>query len=237
MKKVLAVVLAVSFLGVVFAAPLRAATWKKKTVVIFGQRVEISGHVLAAGTYVFQLDDSSSNRHVVQILSGDGRTIIATVLAIPNYHVATRDGTAITFNDAAAGSPQTIRVWFYPGSSVGQEFVYPKPRAIQLAKATNLVVPALAGDGPVGVANADALKMALIVAIAPDGTEAPVALNPTTASDDTSGPARARPTARRRTWRPKAESDLPRTAAFGLGAILVACGAVALTRREPGKIL
>jgi len=39
-------------------------------------------------------------------------------------------------------SPAPIRAWFYPGNSLGQEFVYPKARATALARAATAVVPA-----------------------------------------------------------------------------------------------
>ena len=197
------VVSALAVVGVMFAAPLRADEWNKKTLVTFDQAVEISGHVLVAGTYVFQLADSSSNRHIVRISNRDGRAVVATVLAIPNYRLPTTHGPVIAFDDAAIGSPQAIRAWFYPGSSIGQEFVYPKRRAIQVAKATDLVVLALAGDGPIDVNSVGALKQAPIVAIAPDATESPVVLNPTTAADDMSSCARER-TAAARSRLPKA---------------------------------
>jgi hypothetical protein len=237
MRKVLGVVFALSFVGVVFVAPVRADEWDKKTVVTFNHPVEIAGHVLLAGKYVFQLADSNTNRHIVQIFSGDGQTIIATVLAIPNYRLTTTDDTVMTFNEAATGTPQAVRAWFYPGSNIGQEFVYPKPRAIELAKATNVVVPALANDGPIDVTSVDALKRAPIVAISPDATEAPVATNPTTAADNLSSPAGSRPGAAGRARLPKTASQLPTIILFGLGSILVACGAFALTRRAPAAIM
>ena len=31
-----------------------------------------------------------------------------------------------------AGQPQAAREWFYPGRSIGEEFVYPKDQAILL---------------------------------------------------------------------------------------------------------
>jgi hypothetical protein len=39
------------------------------------------------------------------------------------------------------GEPQAIRAWFYPGDNYGQEFVYARKVAVELAKVTN--VPAL----------------------------------------------------------------------------------------------
>ena len=49
----------------------------------------------------------------------------------------------ITFNEGLKGQPEAIRAWFYPGGNWGEEFVYPKARAVELAKVTKTPVPAL----------------------------------------------------------------------------------------------
>jgi hypothetical protein len=48
-----------------------ADSWDKKTIVTFSDSVEIPGQVLPAGTYVFKLANSISDRHIVQIWTGD----------------------------------------------------------------------------------------------------------------------------------------------------------------------
>src|ERR1700744_6483945 len=61
--------------------------------------VHIAGmNVLPAGTYVFKLVNSSSDRHIVQIFNADRSKIYATILAIPNYRLKPADKTVITFN-------------------------------------------------------------------------------------------------------------------------------------------
>ena len=85
--------------------------------------------MLPAGTYVFKLLNSSSNRHIVQIFNKDQTKIYATILAIPNYRLQPKDKTVITFNESVKGAPQAIRAWFYPGANWGEEFVYPKAKA------------------------------------------------------------------------------------------------------------
>src|SRR3954470_1612004 len=45
----------------------RADEWDKTTKVTFSEPVQVPGKVLPAGTYVFRLHDSTSNRHIVQI--------------------------------------------------------------------------------------------------------------------------------------------------------------------------
>lgn len=158
-----------------------ADEWNKKTTVTFSAPVEIPGvgaQVLPAGTYVFKLMDSSSDRHIVQIFNTRGDHVYATILAIPNFRLHSTDQTVMTFRERAAGTPEAIRAWFYPGNNWGQEFVYPKTRAIELAKvthehvlalpdelATNLTTPATSVDEP----PVAALKVAPIEAVTPTG--------------------------------------------------------------------
>jgi hypothetical protein len=167
----------------VFASSAQAQSWNERTVVTFSQPVEVPGvgqHVLPAGTYVFKLLDSTSDRHIVQIFSKDEKHVFATILAVPNYRLKTTNHTTITFAERAAGAPSAIRAWFYPGDNWGQEFVYPKVRAQQIAQETNqpvLFVPTEMADNIVAPATTAsdapvvALKTAPIMALKPTGEE------------------------------------------------------------------
>ncbi len=189
-KKV-AAILCLSLTALAFSANAKASNakltnaklddWDKKTVVTFSQPVEIPGGiVLPAGTYVFKLLNSLSNRHIVQVFSEDQSHVYATILSIPNYRLQVTDKTVITFGESAVGVPQAIRAWFYPGANSGEEFVYPKRRAMELAKTTNspilampvemeanITKPATSGnDEPIV-----ALKGASVIAVKPTGEE------------------------------------------------------------------
>jgi hypothetical protein len=127
----------------IFSGAASAQLSEKKTVVTFTVPVEIpdaGAQVLPAGTYVFKLVDSQTDRNIVQILSKDELHVFATLLAIPNFRLKATDSNVMTFAERAAGEPQAIRAWFYPGERWGQEFVYPKKKAVELAKVTNLPV-------------------------------------------------------------------------------------------------
>src|SRR5271170_8107643 len=91
------VVLALSLLGATLAPGARADEWNKKTVMTFSQPVEIPGQVLPAGTYMFKLANSQSDRHIVQIFNASGSHIIATVLAINDYRLAPTGRTVVKF--------------------------------------------------------------------------------------------------------------------------------------------
>ncbi|MBZ5636874.1 MAG: hypothetical protein LAO55_27440 [Acidobacteriia bacterium] len=148
-SKAVPTVFCMALLGTTFSPSAKADDYDKKTTVTFSGPVEIPPvhitgmRVLPAGTYVFKLVNSSSNRHIVQIFNKEQTKIYATILAIPNYRLVPKDKTVITFNEGVRGRAQPIRAWFYPGANWGEEFVYPKEKAVELAKATNVPVLAL----------------------------------------------------------------------------------------------
>lgn len=167
------VLLALWLLGTVLVPSVRADEYDKKTVITFSQPFEIpGGKVLPAGTYTFKLMDSPADRHIVQIFNADGTQILATILAINNYRLTATGKTVMLFSERPGDSPDALKAWFYPNNNFGQEFVYPKRRAIQLAAAAKEPVPALTTDTLPVVAE---LKTAPIVAVTPEQEEVPVA--------------------------------------------------------------
>ena len=133
----------------------------------------MGAQTLPAGTYVFKIASSLSDRHIVQIFNERMDHVYTTILAIPNYRLKATDKTVMTFGERAAGQPQAIRAWFYPGRQWGEEFVYPKYRAVELAKITNL--PVLATPIELATAPVEALKTAPVEAVKPTGEVVPVA--------------------------------------------------------------
>lgn len=121
----------------------RADDWDQKTIFTFSGPVEIPGQALPAGTYVFKLADSSSDRNIVQVFNRDESRLYGTFLAIPDYRLKPADRPIITFEERPAGTPEAVRAWFYPGQNYGHDFVYPKPKAVALAKANNAPVPSM----------------------------------------------------------------------------------------------
>jgi hypothetical protein len=128
--------------------------------------------------------DSQSDRHIVQIFNEDESHLYATILAIPNYRLQATDKTVMTFAERAVGEPQAIRAWFYPGDNSGQEFVYPKKRAVELAKITNqpvLYIPDEAAPNIIAPAKTPteppviALKEVPLRAVEPTGKDVAIA--------------------------------------------------------------
>ena len=191
--------LAITMFSATVLSSARADTWDKKTVVTFNQAVEVPGKVLPAGTYTFQLLDSPSDRHIVQIFSADGTHIITTILAINNYRLEPTGETVMKFSERPGDSPDALRAWFYPGDNFGQEFVYPKARALQLAQTTKVIVPAVAVD----TFDDNTIKTVPIVAVTPDEKEVEVA---TVIQTTPAAPAAAAPAAE--------TEELPQTASL-----------------------
>jgi LPXTG-motif cell wall-anchored protein len=165
------------FVGLAFTPQAKAQTRNQKTVMTFSDPFEVPGvdaQILPAGTYVFRLVDSDSDRNIVQITNEEGTHVFTTILAINNYRLKRTDKTVLTFNERGEGQPQAIKAWFYPGYAYGQEFVYPKKRAMELAKVVN--EPVL--DMPIETTETtpvETLKSVPVAAIKPTGEEVAVA--------------------------------------------------------------
>ena len=186
LRTVTTTVFCLALMGAVFSPGAKANEWNRKTVITFSGPVEIPGvhlkgwGVLPAGTYVFKILDSQSDRHIVQIFDKGETQVFATILAIPNYRLKATDKTVVTFRERPAGQPEALRAWFYPGRNWGEEFVYPKAIALELAKAANTAVLFTPAEIPLEVAepikSADEpvvveLKQAPVMAIQPTGEE------------------------------------------------------------------
>ncbi len=162
------------FVMILMALPtaVMADEWNKATQLTFNEPVEVPGMVLAPGTYWFTLADNDSDRNVVEIWNADRTHLIKIILAIPDYRLKPTGKTVVHFEERPSDAPEAIHSWFYPGDNFGEEFVYPKSRATQLAKQTNR--PVLSTPEPVP-AEAQQIKQAPVKAVTPSGEEIEVA--------------------------------------------------------------
>jgi hypothetical protein len=169
--KVVALIFCLCLVVVAAVSSAKADDWNRKTTVTFSAPVEVPGvgaQTLPAGTYVFRIVDSPSDRHIVQIFNEREDHVFTTILAIPNYRLRATGKTVMTFKERGEGQPEAIRAWFYPGHQWGEEFVYPKARALELAKIVNEPVLATTVELPAPV---ETLKTAPIIAVKPTGEE------------------------------------------------------------------
>lgn len=229
-----------ALMGAALVPTAKADEWNRKTVITFSGPVEIPGvhlagfGILPAGTYVFKILDSQSDRHIVQIFDKAETTIYATILAIPNYRLKVTDKTVITFTERPAGEPEALRAWFYPGRNWGEEFVYPKARAMELSKTASMPVlftptelPAEAAE-PITTADAPVvaeLRRAPVMAMNPKGEEVQLA------EVVTAPPAEAMVETTTAAALPATASSLP---LMGLVGLLMLGGALALVPLKNG---
>jgi hypothetical protein len=176
--------------------------------------------------------DSPSDRHIVQIFNQDETHVFTTILAIPNFRLKATDKTVMTFREAPAGQPQSLKAWFYPGREWGDHFVYERPRALELAKENSEAV--LSTPVVLTGASVEVLKSAPVEAVNPNGdtvdTATVVEAPPAEAVAVTQAPApvpavAAAPVDVAQTTLPKTASDLP---LVGLAGLLMLGGGFAL---------
>jgi len=216
-----------ALMGATFSPSAKADAWDKKTTFTFSKPVQIPAvhqpgfGVLPAGTYVFKVVDSASNRHIVQIFSKDELTIYATILAIPNLRMKATDKTVITFRERPAGQPEALHAWFYPGREWGEEFVYPKAQAFELAKSTTTTVLEMPATVKEEAARPEEpqviteLKETPVTAVEPSGKEVEIAQAVTAPPAAETLVAQSTP----EKALPKSASPLPLIALLGLLAL------------------
>jgi len=135
--KSLVVLLSIAVVSFIFIVNVHASVSDQKTIVTFNQPVDIPGKVLTPGTYVFKLLDVGGSRDVVQVLDKNETKVITTFIALPTEMSKPPEKPFIRFKEQAPGAPAAIEAWFYPGNTIGHEFVYPRQHASELAKANN----------------------------------------------------------------------------------------------------
>jgi Tol biopolymer transport system component len=139
--KLFTILLPLVLLFVAFQPSAKGSEWDKKITITIDAPVEVPGvdeiKVVDPGTYVFKVMDNSADRNIVQIWSADESQLITTILAVQDYRPQPADSPIVKFGENVSGAPQAIREVFYPGDAYGWEFVYPRGRALKIAKANN----------------------------------------------------------------------------------------------------
>jgi hypothetical protein len=128
------------------------------------------------------------------------------------------DKTVITFRERPAGQPEALRAWFYPGKEWGEEFVYPKAQAFELAKSTSTPVLEMPATVTVEAAKPEEprviaeLQRAPVTAVEPSGKEVEMAQVVTSPPAAETLVAKAEPAPEL----PKSASPLPLIGLIGL---------------------
>ena len=217
-----------ALVGLAFIPRSWASESDRKTVLTVDKAIQVPNAVLQPGTYVLKLLDSPGNRNIVQIFNADETELITTILAIPNQRLEVTEKSAFQFWETPPGQPPALRSWFYPGWSSGQEFAYPKIKAVAIAAVSKAEVPSTEAKAP------EEFKTAEVVEVTPQGTvePAPAAPAPVETAQAIPPPAPVEgPAPAPETKLPKTGSPYPMIGLAGL-VLLSAFGTVRLIRAK-----
>jgi hypothetical protein len=139
-----------------FEIAAHADALDQTTKLTFSESVQIPGQILPAGTYLFKIANADDYQNIVQIFNADGSVLYATLQTISAERLKPADDTLITLAEAP-GEPVTLVKWFYPGSLVGNEFVYSRDKEKELEQEKSQVIavrqPATSNLGASAVGN------------------------------------------------------------------------------------
>ncbi len=135
--------------------------WNKKSTLSSDRPLEFPGIVLEPGTYIIRLKESTETRALVEICNQDESHVLGTVRATPDHEARPDDNSEFIFFNGPPDKPEPVRTWFYSGDLIGWEFVYPKARAMEIAKTADTHV----------MASNSMNKDDVIVAVTPNGKE------------------------------------------------------------------
>ena len=220
------------------AAPAHAqgGPMDSRTEFTFNQPVELPGVTLPPGTYIFRFVDSTSSRKVMQVQARDASNKnYGMFMTISAQRPRPSDDAELRFLETPAGQPAAVKTWWYPGNTIGREFIYPKDQAVRLARATNTTVLTTKVED----VSRDQMQTADLTYVSPSGQETPLTDEQLVEAAANTPPvgasAGAVATAGAAQERTMARTSLPRTgsplAGIGLLGLFSLVGAAALRFR------
>jgi hypothetical protein len=142
-----------------------------RTEFTFNQPVEMPGVTLPPGTYIFRFVDGTTGRKVMQVQAKDASNkTYGMFMTINAQRPRPSDDAELRFLETPAGQPAAVKTWWYPGNTIGREFIYPKSQGARLAKATNTTVLTTQSET---VTN-DQMQTAALEYVSPTGQETPL---------------------------------------------------------------
>jgi LPXTG-motif cell wall-anchored protein len=124
-----------------FPAASKADDYDKKTIITITEPLEVPGIVLQPGKYVFKLLNSSSNRHIVEVMNERMDHLYALTFTAAARKIQPKGRTVLTFYEGKGNEPHAIRQWYWPGELDGQEFLYPHKQAERISARAGVKVP------------------------------------------------------------------------------------------------
>lgn len=131
-----------------FAPTTQAQINKEKTTFTLTEPLNVGGTLLQPGTYKIKVVELSYNRNIVQVTNTEGTKVFAAALGTPH---PTTLGEMIpesrfVYFAPIAGQPKALRTWFGPDTPYGQDILYTKSHALEIAAAVKEPVLAVPDD-------------------------------------------------------------------------------------------
>ena len=134
-----------TFIGIAPAPVASAQSDVEQTQFTTAEPLDVGSFTLQPGTYVIRTLPLDSNRYTVQVTNVEATTVFATVLAVPHpilMEEVVPEGRFVYFA-TGRGQRKALRTWFPRDSTNGQDIVYPKHRALEIAAAAKAPVMAI----------------------------------------------------------------------------------------------
>jgi hypothetical protein len=124
-----------TLLGVVSASVAYAQSDRENSTFTVTEPVDVGAFTLPPGTYLIKIVPLESNRNVIQVTNVEQTKVFANVLATPHPIRADEvvPSSRYIYYATAPGQAKALRTWFARDTPNGQDIIYPKRRAMELA--------------------------------------------------------------------------------------------------------
>jgi hypothetical protein len=134
--RVIRTILGLGLSVTLFASAVQAQPEDKRTYFTFSGPIALPSVTLPAGRYLFRIVDTTTSRKVIQVLDENQKKAYSMANTIPDQRRDAPKDATVVFYESARGTPAAVKSWWYPGETIGYQFIYPRTQAKQIAKAT-----------------------------------------------------------------------------------------------------
>ena len=134
--RVFRTILGLGLSATLFASVAQGQPEDKRTYFTFSGPIALPGVTLPAGRYLFRIVDTTTSRKVIQVLDENQKKPFTMANTIPDQRRDPPKDATVAFYESARGTPAAVKSWWYPGETIGYQFIYPRAQAKQIAKST-----------------------------------------------------------------------------------------------------
>lgn len=103
------------------------------TKLTFSESIQIPGRILPPREYSIKIANPDTGRNLVQVFNADGTVLYANLQTVSAERPEPTDKTVIKLAEGSGG-PDALLKWFFPGSLIGNEFLYSKQKEKEVAQ-------------------------------------------------------------------------------------------------------